>query len=58
MFNSYYWVEIRLYSLVFLKMSIEFKRCSSAAHFPKGAHEGSARYDIWSPEKVILKPWS
>ena len=39
-------------------MSIEFKRCSSAAHVPKTAHNASAGYDIWCGEKVILKPWS
>ena len=39
-------------------MSNEFKRCSSAAHVPKRAHEGSAGYDVWSAVKVILKPWN
>ena len=37
-------------------MSIEFKRCSSAAHVSKTAHNTSAGYDIWCAEKVILKP--
>ena len=35
---------------------IEMKRCSSAAHVPKRAHDGSAGYDVWSSEKVNLKP--
>ena len=39
-------------------MSVEFKRCSSTAHVPKRAHEGSAGYDVWSAVKVILKPWN
>ena len=39
-------------------MSIEFKRCSSAAHAPKRSQIISAGYDIWSAEKLILKPWS
>ena len=39
-------------------MSIEFKRCSSGAHVPKIAHVGSAGYDIWSAEKVILNSQS
>ena len=29
-----------------LEMSIEFKRCSSAANVPKRAYNGSAGYDI------------
>ena len=39
-------------------MSIEFKRCSSSAHVPKRAHNGAVEYDVWSAQKVILKPWS
>ena len=40
------------------KMSIiEMKRCSSAAHVSKRAHDGSAGYDVWSAEKVNLKLW-
>ena len=35
---------------------IEMKRCSSAAHVPKRAHDGSAGHDVWSVEKVNLKP--
>ena len=36
------------------KMSVEFKRCSSGAHVTKIAHAGSAGYDVWSADKVIL----
>ena len=36
---------------------IEMKRCCSASHGPKQAHVGSAGYDVWSAEKVNLKPW-
>ena len=32
-------------------ISIEYKRISSAAHVPKRAHNSSAGYDLWSPEK-------
>ena len=44
--------------IVFKKLSVEFKKCSSSAHVPKRAHNGSAIYDVWSAEKVILKLWS
>ena len=43
---------------IVFKMSIGFKRCSSVAHVPKRAHNGSTGYDVSSAEKVILKPWS
>ena len=38
-------------------MSIEYKRCSCAAHVSNRAHNGSAGYDVWSAERQILKPW-
>ena len=39
-------------------MSIKVKTCSSAAHIPKRACNGSAEYDIWSAEKKVLRPWA
>ena len=47
-----------LVTIINEKMSIiEMKRCGSASHGLKQAHVGSAGYDVWSAEKVNLKPW-
>ena len=40
------------------KVSVEYKRLSSAAHVPKRAYNGSTGYDLCSAEKKNLKPWS
>ena len=37
------------------KVSIEYKRCSSAAHVPYRAYNGAAGYDDWSAEEKVLK---
>ena len=38
-------------------MSSEYKRCLCTAQVLKRAHNGSARYDVWSAERKPLKPW-
>ena len=48
-------MEKRLYSF---KENVYWVQKISAARVPKQAHNGSAGYDVWSAEKVILKPWN